>query len=52
VFRLYRSGDPNSFEGKSQAGEGIGWFRAMNELHQKDVVTLAAVSGGYLGRRL
>jgi enoyl-CoA hydratase/carnithine racemase len=39
----------NAFEGKPQTGEGGGWFRAMDELHQKDVVTIAAISGDTSG---
>jgi len=39
----------NAFEGKPQTGEGGGWFRTMDELHQQDVVTIAAVSGDTSG---
>jgi enoyl-CoA hydratase/carnithine racemase len=39
----------NAFEGKPQTGEGGGWFRCMDELHQQDVVSIAAVSGDTSG---
>lgn len=39
----------DSFEGKPPTGEGGAWFRVMDELHQQDVVSIAAISGDTSG---
>ena len=39
----------NAFEGKPMTGQGAGFFECLQELNEKDVVTIAAVSGDTSG---
>ncbi len=39
----------NAFEGKPMTGKGAGFFECLQELNEKDVVTIAAVSGDTSG---
>lgn len=39
----------HTFTGEPTTGEGIGWFRCLQELNQTDVVTIAAISGDTSG---